>query len=79
MTMYELMTRPITDEIYSAVDAVRSALKRGSRGSAWGRLEQYEAEGWLPAELADRIAEAMIDSDEDGADECECILAQGRF
>lgn len=79
MTLYDSMTRPITDEIYSAVDAVRSALKRGSRGSAWGRLERYEADGWLPAELADRIAEAMMDSDEDGADECECILAQGRF
>ena len=79
MTMYDSMTRPMTDEIYGAVDAVRSALKRGSRGSAWGRLEQYEADGWLPAELADRIAEAMLDSDEDGADECECILAQGRF
>lgn len=79
MTLYESMTRPITDEIFSAIDAVRSALKRGSRGSAWGRLERYEADGWLPAELADRIAEAMIDSDEDGAEECECILAQGRF
>lgn len=79
MTLYESMTRPITDEIYSAVDAVRCALRRGSRGSAWGRLEQYEADGWLPAELADRIADAMIDSDEDGADECDCILSQGRF
>ena len=79
MTLYDSMTRPITDEIHSAVDAVRCALKRGSRGSASGRLERYEADGWLPAELADRIAEAMIDSDEDGADECECILAQGRF
>lgn len=79
MTMYEWMTRPITDEIYSAVDAVRCALKRGSRGSAWGKLEQCEADGWLPAELADRIADALLDSDEDGAFECECILAQGRF
>ena len=79
MTLYDSMTRPITDEIHSAVDGVRCALRRGSRGSAWGRLEQYEADGWLPAELADRIAEAMMDSDEDGADECDCILNQGRF
>lgn len=79
MTMYESMTRPMTDEISTAVHGIRDYLRLGERGAAWDEMERCEADGWLPAELADRIADAMIDGDEDGADECDCILAQGRF
>ena len=79
MTMYESMTRPITDEISTAVHSIRDFLRLGERGAAWEALQRAEAAGRVPPVLADRIAEAMIDSDEDGADECDCILAQGRF
>ena len=79
MTLYESMTRPMTDEIGAAVHSIRNFLQLGERGAAWEALQRAEAAGRVPPVLADRIAEAMIDSDEDGADECECILAQGRF
>lgn len=79
MTMYEWMTRPLSDGTRGAIACIGRRLRKGERGAAWEALQRAEAAGRVPPVLADRIAEAMIDSDEDGADECECILAQGRF
>ncbi len=79
MTLYESMTRPMTDEISTAVHSIWDYLRLGERGAAWEALQRAEAAGRVPPVLADRIADAMIDGNEDGAFECECILAQGRF
>jgi hypothetical protein len=79
MTLYESMTRPLAGATRGAIACIGRRLRLGERGAAWEALQRAEAAGRVPPVLADRIVEAMLDGTEDGADECECILAQGRF